>query len=107
MGETIIHKLTTEFVGTGEVSGFEFKQIAETELGYIYSVSNYGREWYEVFRRKTTPVCLDFEKRIYSETEFKEVYPKGEAFGVWAWTSPDKEKALTMLNNLPENETAE
>jgi hypothetical protein len=79
--------LDLKFIGTGDVKGFKFSQIHYTELAYVYKVDDGdGNVCFEVFKRKTAPICIDFEKRIYSETERKEYYPKSKDFGVWAWT---------------------
>jgi len=88
-------ELETKFEGTGEVKGYFFVQIEKSEHAYIYRVSHplVARCHYEVFERKKSPVCIDFEKRIYSETDFKESYPKAKDFGVWAFTFNSYESA--------------
>ena len=80
----MIKELELSFDGTGEVRGYLFQQIEKSENAYIYKVQNpvITRCHYEVFERKKSPVCIDFEKRIYSETDFKESYPKSKDFGV-------------------------
>jgi hypothetical protein len=96
-----ITTIQNQFRGIGEVKGFEFIKIASVHGAYCYEViSNEGNIHYEVFKVKTVPVCIDFEKRIYSQTEFKEIYPKSKDFGVWAWTYSSKEKALAKLVTL-------
>jgi len=87
-----IKKLGLEILGRGEVKDIHFFQIKCSEFAYIYKCFN-TNTYFEVFERKNAPVCIDFEKRIYSETEFKDMYPKANAFGVWAWTLPDIESA--------------
>lgn len=87
-----IQLLEKEFTGRGEVRGFLFVELLCNETAYIYRVCA-GKCHYEVFERKNTPVCVDYAKRIYSETEFKEIYPKAKDFGVWAWTFDNFEKA--------------
>jgi hypothetical protein len=98
--ELIIEELEEEFTGTGEVKGFLFKQLAWNNHGYLYAVNNQGDIYYEIFKRKTTPICIDFKKRLYSETHHKERYPKGEAFGNWAWTTPNLDKAYEYLDGF-------
>ena len=93
-------KLPVEFISGGECSGFKFTLVDQTDAGYIYSVDSDGHIYYEVFRRKQVPICIDFERRIYSETQFKETYPKSNAFGVWAWTFPNLERAIQRLNEI-------
>ena len=100
MGKKII-ELEKHFNGAGEVSDYEYAQISSTVSAYLYEVRRNGMlVCFEVFERKNTPICIDFEKRIYSETEFKEVYPKTNAFGVWAWTYFKYEFALEKFNTL-------
>lgn len=90
-----IKLLEKEFSGRGEVSGFEFCQIKQSVHSYVYKITDSDNKvHYEVFKRKNTPLCLDFEKKVFSDTEFKEVYPKSKDFGVWAWTFRSKFEAL-------------
>ena len=95
------HKLETDFIGIGEVKGFHYRKVRETVTAYLYLVKDENSVWYEVFKKKATPICLDFSKRIYSETELKKVYPKSKDFGVWAWTFktlvPAGEKLLDLM----------
>jgi len=88
------------FIGKGEVKGFLFNQVSSNKEAYIYKVDNKGVFYYEVFRRVKTPICIDFEKRIYSDTEFKEVYPKSKQFGISAWSFSSIEKATEKFNTL-------
>ena len=93
--------LEKEFAGIGEVKGFEFTQINERTQAYWYKVTDEQQNvHYEVFKRKNTPVCIDFENRIYSDTEFKEIYPKSKDFGVWAWTYKNYKDALNKFKEL-------
>lgn len=89
--------LPTKFEGKGSVKGFTFTLCIKSENMYIYEVQNGRYKHYEVFKIKTVPVCVDFEKRIYSDTEFKEIYPKDEDFGVWAWSFSSLESAYSKL----------
>lgn len=98
----MIHKLEKEFIGKGDVSGFKFKQLANNNFGYLYEVLDGEAYHYEVFKIKITPVCLDFKNRVYSDTEFKEVYPKSKEFGITAWTYRDvivANEKLESFNN--------
>lgn len=93
--------LPKEFVGGGEVKGFVFTQVAFTQRAYLYEVRQGGSKvWFEVIRRKTTSLLIDFEKRIYSETEFKEVYPKAHMFGLDGWTYDNLKDATIKMNLL-------
>jgi hypothetical protein len=94
----MIQKLEKKFIGGGEVLGFDFEQVHENEHGYVYKVSTDGAVHFESFFKKTVPVCIDFAKKIFSETDRKEVYPKSPAFGVWAITTSCMGKAINFLN---------
>lgn len=88
-------------MGIGEVKGFEFTKVAETDMGYVYCVRTSDKSnHYEVFKKRKTPICIDFENKIYSETEFKEVYPNSKQFGITAWSVKNYETALERLNVL-------
>ena len=90
----MIKELPLEFIGTGEVDEFEFKQIYKSSNAYMYKVSLDGRKpHYEVFERTLTPICIDYDKKIYSDVDFKVKYPKSNDFGRWAWTYNDYDKA--------------
>lgn len=92
-------KLPTEFTGKGEVRGFHFTKTFENNKGYVYRVGTETHNHFEVFYKKQSPICIDFKKRIYSETDFKETYPKANSFGVWAWTVNSLDKGIEKLNN--------
>jgi hypothetical protein len=94
-----IKKLETEFTGVGEVRNFNFLQLYSTNLAYIYKVSNKDVH-YECFLKKSVPLCIDFKNKIYSEIDFKEVYPKSKDFGVWAWTFKKYEDALNKITDV-------
>ena len=101
----MIKELEDEFIGISEVSGFKFKKLASTDKGFLYEVMpDDTSRHYEVFERKLTPVCIDFNKREYSTTDFKVKYPKSNDFGIWAWTYSSYELALNKLNNLPDEQ---
>ena len=61
-----IIELEKQFIGKGEVKDFQFTQTHKSETAYIYEVKDGNRVYYEIFKRKHNPVCIDFEKRIYS-----------------------------------------
>ena len=89
-------KLRKHFIGTGEVSGFIFNQIADLDNAYIYSVSYTPEkiDHYEVFKKK---IKKEHNRVIgnkvihYSEAES---YPKSTSFGNWAWSCKDLESAI-------------
>jgi hypothetical protein len=92
-----IEKLPNSFEGKGEVKGYSFEKVFENEIGYVYQVKEGNHIHYESFKKKIVPICIDFEKRIYSETDFKEVYPKKNDFGTWAWTKMEINSAISKL----------
>ena len=95
-----IRKLEKSIKGTGEVSGYTLEQVKESSSAYIYRVYNENEEHFEVFLKKTVPVCIDFENRIYSDTESKEIYPKSRDWGKAAWTANTLEIAMRMLRDI-------
>jgi hypothetical protein len=81
-------ELEKEFIGKGEVRGFQFEQVQANDNGYIYKVQHIGEPYYEVFKRK-------------ENTQFDNIsYPSSKAFGVWAWWYSSLEKAMTKFNEL-------
>jgi hypothetical protein len=78
-------ELPETFVGRGEVRGFNFTQIAYSPNAvfptYLYQVDNAGTTHYEIFARKQ-----NHRHGVIS-------YPTANAFGVWAKTCANPEKA--------------
>lgn len=99
----MIEKLKKEFVGVGEVKGFKFKQVHESNMYYIYEVNTGESIHYELFEKRNTPVCLDFQNKIFSKDEYKETYPRSNYFGKIAWTQTSLEKAKTKIIELNNN----
>ena len=100
-----ITELPKSIIGKGQVKGLNFEQVAASPQAYIYACMHEKQDlkenpYYEVFKRKNVPVCIDFEKRIYSETEFKETYPNAEQFGSTAWCIWNKERAFEKFKEL-------
>lgn len=95
-----IEKLPSQFVGTGAVKGFIFTQVLEGGNAYIYAVKNSNSTYYEVFKKRIVPKCIDFKKRLYSETDFKEHYPKASEFGIYAFTTKTIQKAKTYFDKF-------
>jgi hypothetical protein len=100
----MVRDLEKEFIGTGEVRGFKFKQIDKTEHGYCYEVTVKKRKHYETFKRIEKPICIDFDNKIFSETDKYVVYPSSQLFGLYGKTTLNKEKALTILKNIKYDE---
>jgi hypothetical protein len=94
-------ELELQFIGTGEVKNVKFTQVTKSDFAYIYLLEfENGFCSYEVFERKTVKICLDFEGRIYSDTDLKVQYPKSNDFGIWAWCFLDKLKAEKKYNEI-------
>lgn len=93
-------ELELEFTGTGEVDGMQFTQVDKSDFGYLYQVTDESVTRYEVFLKKSTPICLDFANRVYSETDTKDIYPNSKHFGVWAWGVSDETYAKRMFSEL-------
>jgi len=81
-------ELEKEFIGKGQVRGFEFTQVKKTEFGYIYKVDTKHTVMYEVFQKK--------ENSRYSCIS----YPTNKAFGIWAWTYKSLDSALDRLEDI-------
>ena len=97
----MVKDLEDEFIGTGDVKGFKFTKLAFTDKGFLYSVDpGEGNIHYEVFVKKLVPICIDFDNRVYSDTNFKYVYPRSEDFGKCAFTYSDYGKAVEKLKSL-------
>ena len=88
----MLRELPVEFVGTGEVRGFQFRQVSRTMFGYIYEVRVPGAQecHYEVFRRMENARfgCVS--------------YPKSKSFGAWAWCCDSLAKARERLKAFEE-----
>ncbi len=81
--------------------GIKYAQIASSGSGYVYFCTSTGSKgYYEVFKHVLTPICINFEKREYSKTDFKVRYPGNEEFGSWAWTLLSREKAIRKFEGL-------
>ena len=90
-------RLREEFIGRGEVKGFYFQQLLANEKCFLYKVTqpDVPKPHYEVFHRRVTTAHpkADSDERV-------EAYPKSNAFGLWAWTFPNEEKAMEKFNEL-------
>ena len=101
----MINKLPSVFTGTGEVKGFKFRKRIGTRNAYLYEVwtEESNSPHFEVFVKKTVPLCIDFATKTYSDTDSKEVYPKGKDFGSGAWCYRNFDKALKKIADLDKN----
>ena len=99
--EMTIEYLPTEFIGTGEVTGFKFtKTHCNGTKGCLFQVETGESTHFEVLKSVISPKCIDFENRTYSETDFKESYPKASRFGIDAWSFYNFDDAFKKLMEL-------
>ena len=85
-----IKDLDMTFMGRGQVKGYKFTQISTTDYGFLYEVNTGDTKYYEVF------------KKVINHRFARISYPTNKAFGVWAWTTPDINRAFQILNNFSE-----
>lgn len=102
MSNITVQKLEKSFIGTGEVKGMQFDLELEHPDFYVYKVTDDNKIHYELFECKTTPICVDFANRVYSVTDYKEIYPKSTDFGNWAWTYPNITDCYDKIMDLLE-----
>lgn len=86
--ETQIRELERVIYGEGEVKGFLFRQISVTNRAFLYQVDSGSGIYYEVFRKRVNHRfgCVSF--------------PTSKAFGIWAWTYEDLNKAIKKFKEL-------
>lgn len=82
-------------------NGFDYECINSGEKAYIYlqrydKIGNNEIIYYEVFKKTVVPDMTLGGNFIPEHISF----PGNEAFGVWAWTFRDKEKALLKFKEL-------
>ena len=80
--------LQENFIGKGEVKGNLFTQIKQSNKAYIYKVDTGCSIYYEVFKKKV------------KTNSVRHCYPTSKAFGLWAWTYHDLDKAVNKFNQL-------
>jgi hypothetical protein len=84
-----IKELSDEFVGIGEVSGYVFRKERSDGYAYLYSVhGGSNRVYYEIFERR-----VNDRFGVVS-------YPKSKAFGKWALTTYDWDKANEYFDEM-------
>lgn len=81
-------ELKEYFSGRGQVKGYVFNQIKRTKHGYLYEVRGKDSVHYEVFKRR--------ENTLYDCVS----YPSDKAFGKWAWTCGDLDRANDILDTF-------
>lgn len=100
-------ELEKTFIGkTSETKDFLFRQVCKNDFAFMYEVKSYSNEngniltYYEVFERRITSerdTTIDGVNIHFVE---KEIYPKSNYFGIWAWTYYNYEKALCKFNEI-------
>ena len=81
-------ELQKYFIGKGEVSGYRFTNLRQTDKASLYEVSSGNSKHYEVFRK------------VVNERYGCVSYPTSRAFGIWAWTYMSLERAERKFNEL-------
>lgn len=94
--ETTLKKVPPFFEGKGEVEGYSFKNVFESKNWYIYEVKTESKTHFEVFKKRFTKICIDFEKKIFSD-DLREIYPNSKQFGFTAWTAGTLERAKEIM----------
>lgn len=94
--EVGVIKLPEDFIGKGEVKGFQFHQLKRGNNAFLYEVMTEGRSHYEVFKFR---VVFTPKTKIPHEG-----YPKANSFGIWAWTYNQLEKALVKFYTIENHE---
>ena len=83
-------QLEKQFEGRGEVRGYSFKQLFESEKAYLYQLTDNetGSVHYEVFKKVENKQfdCIS--------------YPRSNSFGVWAWCFKSKVMAWNRYVEL-------
>ena len=83
-----VKELPLQFMGRGEVKGFQFTLICKTNFCFLYEVNTGSTLYYEIFKRRINHrfACIS--------------YPRGNSFGIWALTTPDLDRAYEILREL-------
>lgn len=76
------------FIGRGEVRGFQFSQILVSDRAYCYEVNVGGVLYFNVF------------KRVENHRYLTISYPGPNAFGVWSWVYRSLEDAKQKFYGL-------
>jgi hypothetical protein len=89
------------FEGKGEVKGWLFTRLDESDAAYLYSrESKTGEIYYEVITKRST---LGGERYIGTTKVVnvpKMIYPKSNQFGKYGWCFSDLTKAVIKFNSI-------
>ena len=94
--------LELEFEGTGEVRGVRFRQMLCSDKAFLYELTDgeTGSLRYEVFERKVQKeMDVDWGDKV-AHYEEKEMYPKSNSFGSWAWCTRKYDRAKEIYDEL-------
>lgn len=98
-----IIKLEKEFVKNhyeGHSSPVRFIQLEETDNAYLYKREIGSYVDYEVFVKKVKNKRARIDGELKNTDILTEKYPNAAAFGFWAWSFRDKDKAYKKLKEL-------
>lgn len=98
-----IIKLEKEFVKKnyeGHRNPVRFIQLEETENAYLYKREIGSYVDYEVFVKTVVKCKKEVDGKFISTGVEKEKYPRATAFGKWAWSYKNKDKAYMKLKEL-------
>lgn len=100
--ENII-KLEKDFVKKyyeGWSKPVHFIQLEETENAYLYKREIGSYVDYEVFKKVVRNKTTNVDGKIVKLVQKKESYPTANAFGNWAWSFKDINRAYAKLREI-------
>jgi hypothetical protein len=83
-------ELRQQFEGIGQVKGYSFQNIKKSPYSYLYEVKN----------DDTSAIHYEVFKRIENERFDCVSYPTDKAFGLWAWTCSNLDRAIEKFDEL-------
>lgn len=95
-------QLEKEFTGIGEVKNTNFKQLKESDKGFLYELTDLedNSKRYEVFERKEQKDSEVVLNDISIHYNAKIRYPRSKDFGIWAWCYSIYSQAEKKFNEL-------
>lgn len=93
-------KLETQFTGTRTQKGWNFQLIKRTKSKAMYSKTNNGIKYFEVFNIEIQKEHTSIIKGITIEYKEKELYPTDERFGYSAWCYRSIHKADLKFSSI-------
>lgn len=85
-----------------QFAGWDYSIIERTEKHFIFEKSAQfaTRIGYEVFQRRISPAGKFVRDGVEIETEEKEMFPKDEHFGKWAWSGLSIDDARKIADKI-------